>query len=91
MQMMDDLGNSDFTPSLLGGGVGLGTLFIEELSPGLRTAWEIAALASVGACAYHGYKRTQSVGWAIGWAAVGALFPVVSVGIALAQGFGKAK
>lgn len=69
--------------------LGLGTF--EELPSGLKTAWAIAATLSVGACAYHGYRRNQSVGWAIGWAAAGAFFPVISVGVALAQGFGERK
>jgi hypothetical protein len=46
--------------------------------------------ASIGACAYHGYKRHRgSVPWAIGWAIMGGLFPVVSVAVAFAEGFGK--
>lgn len=40
---------------------------------------------------YHGYRRTQSVGWALGWGFLGALFPLVTVPIALAQGFGDRK
>lgn len=41
------------------------------------------------ACAYHGYKRNESVGWAIWWGIAGAAFPVITPVIALAQGFGK--
>jgi hypothetical protein len=44
-----------------------------------------------GAAAYHGYKRTGSVGWAIGWALLGGMFPVVTIPVALAQGSGKKK
>jgi hypothetical protein len=44
---------------------------------------------SAGASAYHGYRRNQSVGWAIWWAAMGYLAPVITPAIGLAQGWGK--
>ncbi len=47
--------------------------------------------AAMATSAYHGYKRNNSVGWAIGWALLGGLFPVITPVIALAQGFGKPK
>lgn len=43
------------------------------------------------ACAYHGYRRTGSVWWAIGWSLFGALAFPLAVPIALAQGFGAPK
>jgi hypothetical protein len=55
------------------------------------TAWQIARYASVGASAYHGFKRNQSVGWAIAWGLLGGLAPVITPAVALAQGFGKRK
>jgi len=39
--------------------------------------------------AYHGYKRNDSVGWAIGWGLLGGMFPIFVVPIAVAQGYGK--
>jgi hypothetical protein len=45
----------------------------------------------MAASAYHGYKRNDSVGWAIVWGGLGAIFPVLTPAIALAQGFGKSK
>lgn len=53
--------------------------------------WGLAATASAGASAYHGYKRNNSVGWAIVWGLLGGMFPVITPAVALAQGFGKAK
>ena len=53
------------------------------------TIWGVLSVASAGASAYHGYKRNESVGWALWWGACGALFPVITPAIALAQGFGK--
>jgi len=61
-----------------------------EASP----AWQfyrIAAPISVALCAYHGYRRNQSIGWAIGWMFAGAALPVIAPVIALAQGFGQRK
>lgn len=53
------------------------------------TLWSVAAAASSAASAYHGYKRNQSVGWAIWWGVMGGLFPILTPAIAVAQGFGK--
>jgi hypothetical protein len=61
------------------------------LSPAVRVAWEVGALASTMALAYHGYKRNESIGWAIGWALLGGAFPIIGWPVALAQGFGKRK
>lgn len=64
-----------------------------ELGPyGTATfVWSALSTASMAASAYHGYKRNNSIGWAIGWGALGALFPIITPAIALAQGFGKPK
>lgn len=53
----------------------------------------LSAFAMVGtaAGAYHGYKRNDSVGWGIWWGFCGAVLPVFTVAIAVAQGFGKPK
>jgi hypothetical protein len=50
-----------------------------------------AALGTVAAaaCAYHGYRRNESAGWALGWAFFGSVAPILALPIALAQGFGK--
>jgi hypothetical protein len=51
----------------------------------------ILSTASAAASAYHGYKRNDSVGWAVVWFLMGGLFPVITPAVALAQGFGKPK
>jgi len=51
--------------------------------------WQILSVASSGLSAFHGYRRNNSIGWAIGWAILGGMFPVVVPAIAFAQGFGK--
>ncbi len=45
--------------------------------------------ASIAASAYHGYKRNRSTGWAIWWGVMGAIFPIITPAVAIAQGFGK--
>jgi len=55
----------------------------------VRTVWAVLGTASMALSAYHGYKRNLSVGWAIWWAFMGALFPVLTPAMAIAQGFGK--
>lgn len=47
--------------------------------------------ASMATSAFHGYRRNGSVGWSIWWGLMGALFPVITPTIALAQGFGRRK
>lgn len=51
----------------------------------------IIALSTVSGAlsAYHGYKRNDSIGWAIVWYFMGAWFPIITPAIAVAQGFGK--
>lgn len=53
--------------------------------------WSAVSTASMAASAYHGYKRNDSVGWAIWWGLMGAMFPVITPAIGVAQGFGKRK
>lgn len=48
-------------------------------------------IAGGAAATYHGYRRNQSVGWALAWGFVGGLFPVTTNVIGVAQGFGKRK
>ena len=64
-----------------------------QMAPYAMTPWETlasgAAVAGTALGAYHGYKRTESLGWAIGWALLGGLFPFITIPVALAQGFGK--
>jgi hypothetical protein len=52
-------------------------------------AWGVASTASAAASAYHGYRRNDSLGWGLWWFLMGALFPIVTPVIALAQGYGK--
>lgn len=51
--------------------------------------WTFLSVVSSAAGAFHGYRRNQSVGWAVAWGAAGAVFPIVTPAIALAQGFGE--
>lgn len=55
------------------------------------TVWAVLGTVSMAASAYHGYKRNQSVGWALWWGFCGGAFPVITPVIAVAQGYGKRK
>lgn len=50
--------------------------------------WVLSA-GSSAASAWHGYRRNQSIGWAIWWAVMGGMFPLVTPAIGAAQGWGK--
>lgn len=52
-------------------------------------ALSLLSTASAAASAFHGYKRNESVAWALWWGFCGGMFPVVVPTIAVAQGFGK--
>jgi hypothetical protein len=45
--------------------------------------------ASMALCTYHGYKRNNSIGWAIGWGLIGGMFPIIAPVIAVAQGYAE--
>ena len=65
-----------------------------EASPLRKTlgaAYAVAGVAGAALGAYHGYKRNDSIGWAIGWSLLGSIFPVIVIPIAYAQGIGKRK
>lgn len=53
--------------------------------------WGFVGLIGATTGAYHGFKRNDSVGWAIVWALLGSIVPVVTIPVSLAQGFGKRK
>ena len=65
---------------------------VGELTAQHSPLWWAYSLLSTAGCvlgAYHGYKRNDSVGWAIGWALLGGLFPFIVIPVAFAQGIGK--
>jgi hypothetical protein len=61
------------------------------LSPATRAVWGTLATASFVASTYHGYKRNNSLGWALWWGLMGSVFPIVTPTIAVAQGFAVRK
>jgi len=54
-------------------------------------AYVVGDIAITSAMAYHGYKRNNSLGWALVWALLGGAVPIIGVPVALAQGFAKPK
>ena len=53
--------------------------------------WYTISTVSMAASAYHGYRRNNSLGWALWWGFMGSLFPIFTPVIAVAQGYGKRK
>lgn len=63
---------------------------LAELDPAITTGLRVASIAGASLGAYHGYKRNHgSIGWALVWAFLGSAFPLITIPVALAQGFGK--
>lgn len=82
------------TQSIQGASIGgLGDLVLTDQQV---LAWEIGSLISAslfGALAFiHGYRRNnKSVGWGATWGVLGAMFPVVTMPVAMIEGFGAKK
>lgn len=62
---------------------------VMEMSDSTKTMLGALGLAGSVAGVYHGYRRNQSVGWALVWGIMGAIVPFVTVPLSLAQGFGQ--
>lgn len=51
---------------------------------------QLLVIMSAGFSAYHGYKRNRdNVGWGFAWGALGAIFPVITPIVAVAEGYAK--
>jgi hypothetical protein len=61
------------------------------VSPVVRAVYGLFSTAAAVSGAYHGYKRNESVGWAVGWFIFGGLLPMLSVPIMFAEGFAERK
>jgi len=60
-----------------------------QTAPLRMLLWVVDAV-SIGLSAFHGYRRHNgSVGAAVGWGVLGAVFPIITPAVAFAQGFGK--
>ena len=56
------------------------------------TAAKLAKVAAAVVLGYHGWKRSGgSKLWTVGWAALGAVAPVLGGMVAVSQGFGRRK
>jgi hypothetical protein len=53
------------------------------------TIYWVLGTASSAACAFHGYRRNKSIGWALWWGLMGGLFPIFAPVLAVAEGFAK--
>lgn len=60
-------------------------------SPALETANRAGQIVVGTAAIYHGYKRNESIGWALVWGILGTAFWPIAAPVMLAQGFGQPK
>lgn len=60
-----------------------------QLASPQMTALRLASVAAMGALAYHGYRRSNSWGWALAWGIGGGIVWPIALAVAIAQGFGK--
>jgi hypothetical protein len=58
-----------------------------EIQRGVRAL--LVGLVFAALAGYHGYRRNGSIFWGLAWAAGGFVCPVVTLPIAVSQGFGK--
>lgn len=65
---------------------GLGSPEAAAVASGLYAALSVAGTVTG---AYHGYRRNDSIGWAVAWGLLGGLFPYITIPISVAQGYGK--
>ena len=62
---------------------------VQDAFDALPPWWKALSMAGGAIGAYHGYKRNDSVGWAIGWGLFGTMFPIIVIPVAFAQGIDK--
>ena len=83
--------------ALLGHGVSPGAVSSALSALDAAESWSPSTLlnylsvASMALCVFHGYRRNNSIGWALAWGLAGIALPVVTPVIAVAQGFGQRK
>jgi hypothetical protein len=78
-------------PSAMGADAAVVPAAEPEPSSGYATLAAITGPLFAAIGIYHGYKRNDSIGWALGWGLMTAALPIIMIPIALAQGFGKSK
>lgn len=72
---LSGIADDDFTPNQGGG------LF-----------WTVVSAAGAGLSSYHGYKRNAAenpIAWALWWGLWGSVLPIITLPIAIAQGFAE--
>ena len=88
---LPQFGQDDPEPTARLAKEGTGFGYKPSPSPVWVTVGKVGSLSGVVLGAYHGYKRNNSVGWAIGWALLGGMFWPFVIPVAFAQGIGKRK
>lgn len=69
----------------------LRTALLAEANQGWGNFWTLLRTVSASMSAYHGFRRTGAIGWAVVWGAAGYVIPVIVPVVGFAQGFAKPK
>ncbi len=91
------LGRIAVRPDMVERVVGPGPVMVGQTSNGVglsaeaQVGWGLVVAVSSAASAWHGYKRNDSVGWALWWGLMGGVAPILTPVIGAAQGWGKRK
>jgi hypothetical protein len=70
---------------------GLGDLVFFDTNHPVETMFRVGTVLSLPLLTYHGYKRTNSLGWALAWGLLGTIVWPITVPVAFAQGFAERK
>lgn len=76
-------------PVRLNRGALAGLAGVEGETGVVPTILSLASLAAGIALTYHGYKRNDSVLWALSWGLFGGMIWPITLPIAFGQGYGK--
>lgn len=64
----------------------------EENPAGMAMFWTLVSAAGAGLSSYHGYKRNAAsnpIAWALWWGLWGSVLPIITLPIAIAQGYAE--
>lgn len=65
-------------------------VYVRNIDPVTSAIYGTIEIASIGLSAYHGVKRNHgSAAWGLAWGFCGAIFPIITPVVAVAQGYAE--